>query len=87
MWTPPPSVSPEALWFLIINCLFYLLSSQLFISVLVIVSANTQGGVKTRGSQATQKVGIPGGAFPSLPTSTVEVNRGDGTLWETIPPA
>lgn len=69
---PPPLVSPEALWFMIINCLFYFTFKGSRTFHLNYGDGKRQhpliffflGGVKTRGSQATQKLGIPGGGFP-----------------------
>lgn len=96
MWTPPPPlVSPEALWFMIINCLFYFTfkGSRTFHlnygdgkrqhPLIFFFWEVSRLGVH----RPHRNWGFQGGVFPSLPTSTVEVNRGDGTLWEIIHPA
>lgn len=38
------------------------------------------------GSQATQEAEVPGVFSPLLSTSTVEVNSGDGSVWEISVP-
>lgn len=44
------------------------------------------GGVVNVGFTGHTESGDSSGVFPSLPTSTVEVKSGDGTLWEVCHP-